>query len=79
MDTTKRRLVLHFDVNKTIIMRDTSSLKPTGEALISDIISDLAWGKIEQREKEGGIINTWILASDVLSINPPGENLITYK
>ena len=79
MDATKRRLILHFDVNKTIVMRDTSTLKPAEELVLADVIADMSWGKVEQREKEGGLVNTWICMSDILSLDPPGENLITYK
>jgi hypothetical protein len=43
------------------------------------MIAESAWGRIEQREKEGGMANIWILANDNLSLDSPGDNLISYK
>ena len=92
MEQQSRKLILHFDVNKTIVMKDTASNKPSEESTvcftflrvpylnqIADIIGETAWGRIEQREKEGGMTNIWICAVDILSLDPPGENLISYK
>ncbi len=75
----KRRLILHFDVNKTVVMRDTSSNKPSEEVVLADIIAETAWGKVEQREKEGGMVNLWICTSDILAQDPPAEGLISFK
>jgi hypothetical protein len=79
MEESKRRLILHFDLNKTIIMRDEASTINSEEAIVSDIISGMAWGRVEQREKEGEITHVWIRASDKLSYIPQGEKFITYK
>ena len=41
----RRRLILHFDVNGTIIMTDTAGGKNL-DAMINRVIADCAWGQV---------------------------------
>lgn len=79
MRKSRTKLILHFDINKTILMSDQASGKDSEEALISDIIAGMSWGKVEQIETNGIVRNEWRCTSDLLSITPPHENLVTYR
>ena len=78
-EETKRRLILHFNLNGTLIMRDEASTIGSEDFVISEIISTMAWGRVEEREKDGENFNIWICANDTLSWIPQGENYISYK
>jgi len=82
MDAPKSRLVLHFDLDKTITMRGEIFEKGVEEALVRNIVNTMAWGRIEQRQKDKKdktLINVWISGYDGLSSECPDESLINYK
>ena len=68
---TKRRLVLHFDLNGTLLMHDNAmGLKSTEYA--ANVIARAAWGRIsctlnDQGEKQ----YRWDLAHDQLTMTKP--------
>eukprot|EP00743_Colponemidia_sp_Colp-15_P001690 GILK01001846.1.p1 GENE.GILK01001846.1~~GILK01001846.1.p1 ORF type:complete len:528 (-),score=117.44 GILK01001846.1:206-1747(-) len=66
------RLVLHFDINKTLLMQDPAGNK-TLDGMIDSIIASQAWGKVEDGE--------WMIQSDQLSTAAPDPEvpLITYS
>jgi hypothetical protein len=68
-----RRLVLHIDVNKTIVMSDNVQHLSMDQVL-NKIIACEAWGQIT--EKEGQPI--WRPAHDQISIHQPAPDLVTY-
>jgi hypothetical protein len=71
------RLVLHLDVNKTLIMADPASQKAMPDVL-NDIISEIFYGKIDEES------NDWVPVTDkpMPSEPPPngadGQPLINY-
>jgi len=48
----KRELVLHVDLNKTIMMIDPYDCQLTREEVVLDLISKRVWGKIVENVKE---------------------------
>lgn len=82
MDTPKRRLVLHFDLDKTITMRGDLSEKGVEEALVRKMVNTMAWGRVEQRprdKKDKTLVNVWICSHDGLSPDCPDESLVNYQ
>lgn len=79
MNNSKPKLILHFDINKTIVMIDSASGRGSEEALVADIIAGMSWGKVEQRENNGVTVNVWKCMSDTLSVTSPAKGLITYR
>lgn len=82
MEAPKRRLVLHFDLDKTLIMRGELSEKGVEEALVRKMVNTMAWGRVEQRQKDKKdktLINVWVCGYDGLSLECPDESLINYK
>mmetsp|Transcript_27129 Transcript_27129/g.48682 ORF Transcript_27129/g.48682 Transcript_27129/m.48682 type:complete len:499 (-) Transcript_27129:35-1531(-) len=69
-----RRLVVHFDVNGTVIMQDTVKGE-TLEFTLSHVIATQAWGTVQ--EKESG--NVWRLAYDSITLNRPNPDFKSYK
>lgn len=41
-----RRIVLHFDINNTILMKDTAKSLSSVQANVMRIVTKSAWGKI---------------------------------
>jgi len=86
-----RRLVLHFDLNKTIIMKDpsmnlhNSTLTVRFLKLIiaqaANILAGLVWGKMAS--KKPGEELQWTFVTDLLSETKPqiegADDLISYK
>lgn len=62
------RLVLHFDVNKTLILIDPAGGK-TLRHVLNGIIADTAWGTVA--DAAGDEPPVWTAASDDLSIGRP--------
>eukprot|EP00405_Crypthecodinium_cohnii_P011723 CAMPEP_0206427692 /NCGR_PEP_ID=MMETSP0324_2-20121206/5194_1 /ASSEMBLY_ACC=CAM_ASM_000836 /TAXON_ID=2866 /ORGANISM="Crypthecodinium cohnii, Strain Seligo" /LENGTH=558 /DNA_ID=CAMNT_0053893025 /DNA_START=217 /DNA_END=1893 /DNA_ORIENTATION=+ len=66
-------LVLHFDVNKTVVMRDSISKKSVDD-IVNEVLADAAWGL----EVDG----QWALTALVPSVTRPpskgGSQLISY-
>lgn len=79
MNTYRPKLILHFDINKTILMTDTASHKGSEEALVADIIAGMAWGIIEHTQHKGVIEKSWRCMLDELSVTAPREDLVTYR
>lgn len=46
MEEKRPHLVLHFDVNKTLVMMDPAGGKGSVEEMISDLLSEIAYGTI---------------------------------
>jgi hypothetical protein len=68
-----KKLVLHIDVNQTIVMCDSAQNQPL-EVTLNKIIANEAWGAVV--EKEGALV--WRPAHDHLTIHQPAPELITY-
>ncbi|XP_043934652.1 uncharacterized protein LOC122807735 [Protopterus annectens] len=66
----KRKLVLHVDVNNTILVSDTATEQGTRAAL-SSYFSSVIWGKINQLDK-------WEWLSDVPSVLPPCDEAVNF-
>eukprot|EP01134_Creolimax_fragrantissima_P007197 CFRG7197T1 len=70
-------LVLHFDINKTIIMQDAAANKSV-EDTVNDILCDFTWGTIDL----ASAIPTWVACQHHPSIKPPdseGRLVASYK
>jgi len=64
MNQKQKRLVLHFDVNKTIIMKDSCKEKYSTSGLtMCYMIAEAAWGKMVDKKGEAGV-KVWQLAHD---------------
>ena len=48
----KRELILHVDMNKTIMMIDPYDCQLTREDVVLDLISKWVWGKIVENVQE---------------------------
>eukprot|EP00123_Amoebidium_parasiticum_P020601 comp5338_c0_seq1/m.1323 comp5338_c0_seq1/g.1323 ORF comp5338_c0_seq1/g.1323 comp5338_c0_seq1/m.1323 type:complete len:465 (-) comp5338_c0_seq1:145-1539(-) len=71
-------LVLHFDINKTIIMEDPAGKKTT-EDVINDILASACWGTVGETEGKGLV---WSACVETPSVNPPHSDkkkLVSYK
>ena len=68
----KPHLILNFDINKTIILRDKSK-KLDVENGVKAAIVDYAWGKYDDRKKK------WFLRENYLSLKRPNPDLINYS
>lgn len=80
MGAPQPRLILHLDVNKTLIMVDKLSGKTTLESMLDSLLSECVWGRI----REGTVANTrtvedWVMVSTEPSSTPPAEGLVTYS
>lgn len=64
--STSARLVLHLDVNKTVILVDPAGGKPLATVLNS-AIADTVWGRVDGEGAE----STWTLASSTPSVGRP--------
>ncbi|CAH0489049.1 unnamed protein product [Peronospora farinosa] len=80
MATTKRRnVVLHFDLNRTILMSDAAGGR-TMENTVNYLLSECTWGYVNPLAPF-----EWVCVSDTSSIEPPvtnntnGLSLISYK
>ena len=68
----KPHLILNFDINKTIILRDKSK-KLDVENGVKTAIVDYAWGKYDDSKKK------WSLRENYLSLKRPNPDLINYS
>ncbi|KAG7387940.1 hypothetical protein PHYPSEUDO_013338 [Phytophthora pseudosyringae] len=80
MAASKRRsVVLHFDLNRTVLMSDAAGGR-TMENTVDYLLSECTWGYVNPSSP-----SEWVCVSDVSSIEPPvdeatnGPNLISYK
>jgi len=87
-ETVQPHLVLHFDVNQTILMADSLT---AGDAsiLLNCVLANAAWGRIvedpEKKSADGSHTpgevppwQHWELVSEVPEIEAPGPDLKTY-
>lgn len=71
----KRHLVLHMDINKTVIMTDSVCNKPA-TTIVNEVMSDVAWGS----EVDG----RWVLSFEEPSVKRPppkdgnGDEFVSY-
>lgn len=79
MNSHQPKLILHFDINKTILMCDSASGRASEEVLLADIVAGMCWGRVQLTESKGGKEKVWRCVSDVLSLKPPDKGLITYR
>ena len=80
MATTKRRnVVLHFDLNRTVLMSDAAGGR-TMENTVNYLLSECTWGYVNPF-----VPFEWVCVSDTSSIEPPvnmnsnGLSLLSYK
>lgn len=74
MATKRRNVVLHFDLNRTVLMSDAAGGR-TMENTVNYLLSECTWGHV-------GAADSWICFSESSSIEPPADvssPLITYK
>lgn len=69
------KIILHFDINKTIIIEDKAGNK-TIEACCNQILMKTLWGKINETKKN--LLERWEWVSEEPTITPPSSNLICY-
>lgn len=75
---TRRRVVLHFDLNRTILMSDAAGGRSM-ENTVNYLLSECTWGYVNPSRP-----SEWICVSKACTINPPElksnkNHLITYK
>ena len=69
-------IILHMDVNKTLIVSDRSCDVPMSQ-MVNSILSETVWGTL--RGCDGGLSKAeWVLYSSIPSTAQPAENTITY-
>ncbi|KAF1319687.1 hypothetical protein FI667_g12942, partial [Globisporangium splendens] len=87
MATSRRNVVLHFDLNRTVLMSDAAGGR-TMENTVDYLLSECSWGYVHPQQP-----SKWVCVSEASSIEPPaggvasvavdGESvavpLITYK
>ena len=62
------RLVLHFDVNKTLVMKDAAKGENSVTLVLLKAIAQGAWGRMGPKKvSKNEEIITWLAASDQLS------------
>lgn len=61
------RLLLHFDVNKTIVIADPVS-GITMEKMVNSLLSECVWGSVDEKAK------TWSCVSAEPSTSPPASS-----
>ena len=74
-------LVLHLDVNKTVVMQDAAS-QGTGsvQAMINSLMAECVWGRVrEGSERATRTVEDWQLASTVPSSECPEPGLVTFN
>ncbi|KAE8910178.1 hypothetical protein PF005_g18802 [Phytophthora fragariae] len=79
MATKRRSVVLHFDLNRTVLMSDAAGGR-TMENTVDYLLSECTWGYVSPSSP-----SEWVCVSDASSIEPPSSDiknvakLITYK
>jgi hypothetical protein len=76
-----RKVVLHFDLNRTILMSDPAGGR-TMENTVNYLLSECTWGYVRPEQS-----TEWVCYSDASSVDPPPivakddvpAPLITYK
>lgn len=74
------KLILHLDVNKTLIMVDKLSGKTSLTSMIDSLLSECVWGRIrEGTAAETRTVEDWVMHAPEPSTTPPGEGLVTFS
>lgn len=70
-----KKLILHFDINKTIIMKDTAKGQTSTILTICKILALSAWGrKVQKQDAEGKEETVWQVDLEELHYESyPGE------
>ena len=71
LEISKRKLVLHMDVNNTILIGDSVTEQISLEEILNEHIAEVAWGSVEEN-------GSWKAHSNCLSSKPPGPHMISY-
>ena len=50
IEESSQDLVIHFDINKTILMMDSCKMSASFESTLKSALSSHSWGKIENGE-----------------------------
>ena len=66
------KLILYFDINKTLIFGDRAKNQPFESSVLS-LVCENAWGTVNPKTKK------WTLASKELSFECPKEGLVNYS
>lgn len=67
-----RRLVLHFDINNTILIRDNAKKMGSVNFTVARIVCQSSWGRLTPAaESDQSSIPNWHLAYDQLSWTKP--------
>mmetsp|Transcript_42670 Transcript_42670/g.65453 ORF Transcript_42670/g.65453 Transcript_42670/m.65453 type:complete len:129 (+) Transcript_42670:35-421(+) len=75
-----RRLVLHFDINNTILMKDTSKSIKSIQMNVARVICKSAWGKVTPpTETDHSEVGNWTLLYDQLAWTKPDVALLKEK
>mmetsp|Transcript_9336 Transcript_9336/g.15378 ORF Transcript_9336/g.15378 Transcript_9336/m.15378 type:complete len:380 (-) Transcript_9336:5-1144(-) len=75
--STERVLLLHFDINKTMIMSDIVSGRSVGQT-INSILSECTWGTVDlTKPRECRTAQDWEVCCWKLQSNPPIEGALT--
>ena len=76
------KLILHFDVNKTIIISDASCGIST-KTMLKNLLTECIWGTLSQsaitKPKEERVLVDWILLSKEPTSLPPIANAISFS
>jgi len=70
----QRKLLLHFDTNKTILLADASK-RFSKEILLMELCAGYSWGKLEGEGDEA----VWRLSHPKFAAHQPGEGMMSYK
>jgi hypothetical protein len=70
-----KRLVLHFNIDKTIICKDPYNGLDNIPATLADCVAKMSWGAVTVEDDA----RKWTLALEGFSHEQPEEDLMTYK
>lgn len=75
MKGVNKRLVLHFNIDKTIVCRDVYNGLDTIPLTLADSVARMCWGQVTVEDDS----RKWNLAFDQFSHDPPEEDLMSYR
>jgi len=68
------RLVLHFDINNTILMKDPAKGLNSVQMNVARIVCKCAWGKVTPpNESDASELPVWTFVHDQLSWSRPAQ------
>ena len=68
----KPKLILNFDINKTIVYGDAVKGQ-SFESTIKALIAECSWGEIDKEKDE------WVIKNNILYFEKPKEGLVSYQ